>query len=119
MGGEAFYYPEPPVMARPSLLSWGGGWRRMHGDPNLLCTAKLVAKRPGCLVGRHIRSICIPTHRLGGGWLLQPRCETRDQEYGLELIKRRMFLRGLSLENHDLVTSNVGWWRGQPYLFDW
>lgn len=91
----------------------------MTGSSTVFWNRKLVLKKQSAVAGYEVDGVTLPTLHLDGGWVLQPRCERKNLEQAVATLTARLHAAGHALGNFDLVTENVGWWRGEPYLFDW
>lgn len=111
-----------------AVLENGGdvdGWvqfRSTYRKMNAFSNKKLgvVLKRPGLILEPRTPSfLCVPTVKLGHGWVLQPIArKTRLKEAVGRLERKLKKYRDQGL-NPDVHVGNVGWIDDEPLLFDW
>lgn len=80
----------------------------------------IIVKRPACILEDRTPShLCVPTRKLRNGWVVQPIVKKTRLKEAVKRLERKLKPYREQGMTPDLHTGNVGWYKGEPLMFDW
>jgi hypothetical protein len=93
-----------------------GWWKICKRGPVYLHKGDgIIIKRPNFILNSKTPlKVRVPTIKLTAEWVTQPEVFKYDTDLAVKIIKQQ-----LGKVFCDLHKYNVGWYRGEPVMFDW
>ena len=80
----------------------------------------IIVKRPACILEDRIPSyLKVPTVNLRNGWVVQPIVKKTRLKEAVRRLERKLKPYREQGLHPDLHVGNVGWFKGEPLMFDW
>lgn len=111
-----------------TFLACGGeikGWKKFTSTYRRLRAfynkrLGVVVKSPNCILDEDTpRAVRVPTIELGENWVAQPIVKKVRLRKACNILRKRMARAYRNGVFPDLHCQNVGWYKGQPVMFDW
>ena len=104
------YQVDPPYPKRFA------GWVRICDRTVVYKKGNVIIKAPNFILNQNTPlQVRVPTIKLDYQWVAQPVVKKVNTKLAMELISKQL------RKNHgcDLHRWNVGWYDGEPVMFDW
>lgn len=80
----------------------------------------IIVKRPALILEPSIPShLIVPTVKLRNGWVVQPIVKKTRLKEAVRRLERKLKSYREQGMTPDLHVGNVGWYKGEPLMFDW